>query len=151
MSSEAPKMDLPSARHQLANMIGGYYLSQAIYVAAKLGIADHLRNGPRQAAQLAEATGTHAKSLHRLLRTLAGFGIFAEEAGGFRLTALAELLRSDVPGSLRAEALCAGETHYPAFGELFDSVQTGRPGFDRVFGMPLFDYLAANREAAQPF
>src|SRR5262245_21279579 len=106
-------MDPPSARRRLAGMIGGYYLSQAIYVAAKLGIADHLRDGPRQAAQLAEATGTDAKALHRLLRTLAGFGVFAEDdAGGFRLTELAELLCSDVPGSLRAEALCAGETHY---------------------------------------
>ena len=132
-------------------MIGGYYLSQAIYVAARLGIADRLRDGPQNAGQLAQATGAHARSLHRLLRTLAGFGIFAEEAGRFQLTELAELLRSDVPGSLRAQAFTVGETHYPAFGELLHSVETGRPGFDRAFGMPLFDYFAANQDAAQTF
>jgi hypothetical protein len=145
-------MGQPSARRRLANMIGGYYLAQAIYVTAKLDIADRLRDGPQTAGQLARATGTHARSLYRLLRTLAGSGIFAQDVGGrFRLTELAELLCGDVDGSLRAEALCVGETHYAAFGELLHSVQTGRPGFDRAFGMPLFDYLAANQEVAQAF
>jgi hypothetical protein len=133
-------------------MIGGYYTAQAIYAAAKLGIADRLRDGPQTAGQLVQATGTHARSLHRLLRTLAGFGIFAwDDEGRFRLTELAELLRSDVPGSLRAEALIVGEIQYPAFGELLHSLQTGRPGFDKAFGMPLFDYFAANPEAARTF
>jgi hypothetical protein len=63
-------------------MIGGYYMAQAIYGAAKLGIADRLRGGPRTAGQLARATGTHARSLYRLLRTLAGSGIFAHDVGG---------------------------------------------------------------------
>jgi hypothetical protein len=133
-------------------MIGGYYLTQAIYVCAKLGIADRLRDGPRSAEQLAQATGAHAQALHRLLRTLAGFGIFAQDdAGQFRLTELADLLRGDVPGSVRAEACATGDTHYAAFAELLYSVQTGRAGFDKAFGMPLFDYLAANEEAAQTF
>jgi hypothetical protein len=145
-------MDRESARQQLAGMIGGYYLTQAIYVTAALGLADRLRDGPRHAEQLAQTTGTQARALHRLLRTLAGFGIFAEDvAGRFRLTELAELLRGDVPGSLRAEALSIGETHYAAFGELLRSMETGRPGFDKAFGMPLFDYFAVHPEAAQTF
>ncbi len=145
-------MHQPSAERRLAGMIGGYYLSQAIYVAARLGVADLLRDGPRTAGELAQASGTHARSLHRLLRTLAGCGIFAaDEAGRFQITELAELLQSDVPGSLRAQALLLGGLQYAAFGELLHSVQTGRPGFDRAFGMPLFDYLAANPESAQTF
>jgi ubiquinone/menaquinone biosynthesis C-methylase UbiE len=137
---------------KLAGMIGGYFLSQAIHVAARLGIADLLRDGPQYARQLAHATGAHARSLHRLLRSLAGFGIFAEDgAGRFQLTDLAEWLRSDVPGSLRAQALCVGDTHYAAFGELLYSVETGRPGFVRAFGMPLFDYFAVHHEAARTF
>jgi SAM-dependent methyltransferase len=133
-------------------MIGGFLLSQAICVAARLGVADRLRDGPRTAAELAEATGAQAASLHRLLRSLAGFGLFAEdEAGRFRLTELAELLCRDVPGSLRAEAVSIGELSYPASVALLDGVRTGRPGFDAVFGRPLFDYLAADLAAARIF
>src|SRR5262245_22030605 len=110
-------MAQPSAARRLAGMIGGYYLSQAIYVAAKLGIADRLRDGPRTAGQLAEATGADAKSLLRLLRTLGGFDIFAaDEAGRFRLTELADLLRSDAPGSLGPQAMSVGDIHYAVFG-----------------------------------
>jgi hypothetical protein len=132
-------------------MIGGYYMTQAIHVAATLGIADRLVDGPLSAGQLARETGSQPQALHRLLRTLAGFGIFAEEAGRFRLTELADLLRSDVPGSLRGVALTVGETHYPAFGKLLHSVQTGQAGFDKVFGVPLFDYFAVNPESARTF
>src|SRR5262245_47289441 len=81
-STGAPVMHQRSARGQLADMIGGFYMAQAIYVVAKLGIAERLRDGPQNAAQLARATGAHAGSLHRLLRTLAGFGVFAEDGDG---------------------------------------------------------------------
>lgn len=144
-------MNRPSAWRRLATMLGGYYLSQALYVVVRLGLAERLGDRLQTAEELAPATGAHARSLHRLLRTLAGFGIFREETGRFRLTELGELLRSDAPDSLRATALTFGETHYPAFGELLHSVQTSRPGFDKVFGMPLFDYFAANPEAARNF
>src|SRR5262245_63664497 len=113
-----------AAQGRLASMIGGYFLSQAIHVAAKLGIADRLRDGRLGVEPLARASGAHPRSLRRLLRTLAGFGLFAEDADGrFRLTELAEPLRGDVPGSLRAAALNVGETHYAAFGELLHSVE----------------------------
>lgn len=145
-------MAQPAVRQQLANMIGGYYLTQAVYVTAKLGLADRLRDGPRNAGELARSTGAHARSLHRLLRTLAGFGLFAQDAEGrFGLTESSGWLRSDVPGSLCAEALTAGETHYAAFGELLHGVETGRPGFDKAFGMPLFEYFAAHPKVAHAF
>jgi ubiquinone/menaquinone biosynthesis C-methylase UbiE len=131
--------------------MNGYYVSQAICVVARLGIADQLRDGPKDVGQLAHATKTHARSLHRLLRMLAGLGVFAEDADGcWRLTEIAELLRSDTPGSLRATA-CSSELTFVAFGELLYSVQTGRPGFDKAFGMPLFTYLAAHPEEAKIF
>jgi hypothetical protein len=139
------------ARRQLAALIGGYFLTQAVHVAARLGIADLLCDGPQDAERLAHATAADGPSLRRLLRALVGCGVFAEEAGRFRLTDLSELLCSDVPGSLRAAALTVGDVHYAAFGELLHSVQTGRPGFDRAFGVPLFDHLAAHPEAAESF
>jgi DNA-binding IclR family transcriptional regulator len=89
----------------LLHMVTGCWISQALYVAAKLGIADLLQAGPQSYVMLAEATQAHAGALYRVLRALASVGVFAEdEAGHFRLTPLAEPLRTDVPGSLRAFA-----------------------------------------------
>jgi predicted Rossmann fold nucleotide-binding protein DprA/Smf involved in DNA uptake len=75
-------MTQPTPQDQLARMITGYWISQAIYVAAKLGIADLLADGPKTADELARATGTHARSLYRLLRALASVGVFSEVEGG---------------------------------------------------------------------
>jgi hypothetical protein len=133
-------------------MLTGYWISQALYVAAKLGIADLLVDGPRSADDLAAATNTHAPSLYRLLRATASVGVFAEEAERrFALTPLAECLRSDVPGSQRGLAIMNGEEHYRAWGELLYSVRTGKPAFDHLYGMPCFDYLSRNPEPAAVF
>jgi DNA-binding IclR family transcriptional regulator len=87
----------------LLQLASGSWIGQAVHVAAKLGIADLLEDGPRSPATLAEATSTHAGTLHRLLRALASLGVFAEDTDGcFALTLLAEGLRTNAPGSLRA-------------------------------------------------
>ena len=118
-----------------------------IFVAARLGIADHLADGPRSCADLAARTGVPAQSLHRLLRALASVGVFAEGADGtFGLTPPAACLRSDAPGSLRASGIVMGELLYPAWGQLLDSLRTGRPSFERVFGSEFFAHLAAHPE-----
>lgn len=78
-------------------MTNAFQVSQAIYVAATLGIADLLKDGPKSIEELAETTGTHAPSLYRLLRALASVGIFIESDGRFSLTPLAEYLRTDTP------------------------------------------------------
>src|SRR6202023_610430 len=80
----------------------GHYFSRAMALAAKLGIADLLKDGPRHYGDLARATETHAPSLNRVMRLLASVGIFEErENGNFALTPMAELLRTGVPGSMR--------------------------------------------------
>lgn len=87
----------------------GYWISQAIAVAAQLGIADLLKHGPKTCDELAQAAGTNPQALYRLLRGTASVGVFAEDAHGrFTLTPLATLLRADVPGSLRAAAMMSG-------------------------------------------
>ena len=141
----------PSA--DLRRMIVGYRLSQAIYVAAKLGIADLLKDGPRDAEDLAASAKAHGPSLYRILRLLASEGIFEElEEGRFGLTPLAEMLRSDAPESFRARAIFdAEEWNWRAWGNLLHSAETGQPAFDHAFGMPTFDYLARNPEAAGRF
>src|SRR4051812_30326793 len=86
-------------------MLTGYWLSQAIYVAARLGIADLLKDRPQTSVELASATGTDGPTLYRLLRALASYGVFAEdELKRFRLTPLAAPLQTG-PGSMRALTL----------------------------------------------
>jgi hypothetical protein len=136
----------------LNQLITGYWHSQCVYVAAKLGIADLLANGPRSVEELAKQTGAHEPSLFRLLRALASFGVFAEGPGKqFALTPPAELLRRDVPGSQWALAVMMGEEHYRAWGELLYSVRTGKTAFDKVFGQPVFEHLSQKPEQAAIF
>jgi len=136
----------------LFEMATAYWLSQAIYVAAKLGIADLLRDGPRSCAALATSTGSDAPSLFRLMRALSSMGVFAHlSRDRFALSRLAERLQTDVHGSLRAMVITIGEIHYQACGSLLHSVRTGSPAFNTVFGASLFDYLQRNVDAADTF
>jgi hypothetical protein len=145
-------MENPSPREQIGRMVTGYWIAQAVHVAARLGVADLLRDGPRSAAELATATQTQPRALYRLLRALASVGVFAEDdRQRFALTPLADCLRSDVPGSQRAMTITAGELFYPAWAELLYSVQTGKVAFDKVYGMPVFDYLTRNPDQARLF
>ena len=136
----------------LFEMVTGYYVSRAIFVVAKLGIADHLSEGPRRVDDLAAATGTHAPSLKRVLRLLASVGVFTEEADSrFALTPIGACLRAGVPGSMRAAALLFGGITQQAWGDLQRSVETGEPAFRRVFGMDSFDYMAQHPDEAANF
>jgi hypothetical protein len=97
----------------LYQMAVGHYVPRALHLAAKLGIADLLKHGPRPIDELAEATATHTPSLRRVMRLLAAAGVFDEQENGrFALTPLGECLRGDVPGSARASVmLFAGIRH----------------------------------------
>ena len=137
----------------MLHMIAGFWLSRAIYVAAKLGIADLVQDQSQPVAALAHATHTHAPSLYRVLRALASVGIFAEDAAGrFASTPLAATLRSDLPDSLRFIALTElGEEHYPAWEQVLYSVETGEIAFNHRFGVPVWDFFAHHPENAHIF
>ena len=128
----------------LSQMIMGFRVTQIIYVAAKLSIADLLKPGSQTVDALAQSTGTHAPSLYRLLRALASVGIFAEdEQGRFALTPLAELLQTGVPGSQRPAVLVFGEaSRWRSWGELLYSITTGEPAFKHLHGMDSWEYWA---------
>jgi hypothetical protein len=142
-----------SSSPTLLNLIVGSWVSQAITVAARLGIADRLGDGPRSSTDLARSTETNPDALYRLLRALAGVGIFAEDKDGrFALTPLGQSLRSNAPDSLCAYAIFAGEEcFWRAWGRLLHSVRTGQGAFEHVFGAPLYDYLTQHPETAQIF
>jgi hypothetical protein len=143
--------DDPAPRDSLIRLMNGYWHTQAIYVAAKLGLADLVQHGAKSAEELAAATKTNPRALYRLLRALAGVGIFVEsEDGRFALTPMAECL-AEGTGSVRSLAIVRGEWQYQAWGELLYSVETGKSAFDKIYGQPLFDYLAKNPDKGKLF
>jgi hypothetical protein len=137
---------------QLTCMITGYWVSQAVYAAAELGLADLLKDGPKPVESLANATGTKSDPLFRLLRALASVGVFAEgPSRTFSLTPTAQLLRSDVPGSQRSLARMAGGQQFAAWSEILHSLRTGETAYQKVHGRPVFDALADDPENARIF
>lgn len=137
----------------LSQMITGYWVSQCLYAAAKLNLADHLQDGSRSVSELASATQAHEPSLYRLLRALASVGVIVEApAQTFSLTPMGFYLRNDVPGSVAGMALMLGDReHYNSWGNIVHSIMTGESAFENLFGMQVFDYYAQNPEPAQIF
>jgi ubiquinone/menaquinone biosynthesis C-methylase UbiE len=133
--------------------ITGFWMSRALWVAAKLGIADLLQSGPKTADELAQATDTHAPSLYRILRALTSAGIFQKESDGrFALKPLSETLVTNAPGSVRWFIISElGQEHYPAWGNLMQSVRTGEIAFDSYFGADIWKYFSQHPEDAAVF
>jgi len=146
---ETAQLPPPAALYQMAT---GHYVSNAIYVAATLEIADLLATGPRGDDELAQATGTHAPSLKRVLRLLASVGVFAErDDGRFELTPIGACLQRG-PGSFRAVALLfTGPGVRSAWCDLLHSVRTGEPAMAHVHGTDTFAYFEHHPEEAAIF
>src|SRR2546425_6632097 len=134
--------DVPPAHHLLAMMFGTVQ-THLIRVAAQLRIADLLKDGPQPITALAEATGTDASALARVMRALTDLGLMVEtETRQFTCTSLGNLLRSDTPDSLRSYALLIGsEWLTRPWPYLLQSVQMGTSVFEQVFGTPLYEYM----------
>lgn len=131
----------------------GAMISQALGVAAELGIADQLSTGPKTSAELASAVGAHERSLYRILRSLASVGVFAETgAHTFANTPMSEMLRSDVLGSMRSGArFMARPWHFAAWGNMLHSAKTGETTCPTTLGSEIFEFFAANPEESELF
>ncbi len=137
-------------RQKILQMSMGFMISQCIYVAAKLGIADLLKDGPKHCHDLAAATDTDSDSLYRLLRTLAGVGVFLEtKPGCFQLTPLASCLQSQSADTVRDFIIIRGEQQYPCWGNLMYSLQTGQNVFEHTYGMDRYQYAKQNPGIAE--
>ena len=134
----------------MMRLITGYWLSQAVGVAAHLGIADALAAGSQSSEELGKALGAHAMSVYRLMRLLTSIGVFSQDSEDrFTLNPLGETLLSEGPGSVRNFAITeTAPGHWLPWGRLFDSVQTGKPMTHETLGMELFDWYAQNPEEA---
>jgi precorrin-6B methylase 2 len=138
---------------EMRRLITGFSVSIAISAVAELGMADHLSDGPKTAADLARLSGAKEDFLRRVLRYLASEGVFEERAGDvFALTEQSHWLRSDVPGSMRPRAVYSGSAmSWLAWGSLAQCMKAGISGFEVAFGKPIFDYVKTHPDAAATF
>jgi hypothetical protein len=138
-------------RADLRDLLDGYQDTALLYVAAKLGVADLLANGPKTSKELAAMTGAHAPSLYRILRGLVIVGMCFEEEERFGLTRLGEVLRTGVEGSLSNQALVCGEQYMGAWNGLAHSVMTGETAFAHVFGVDQWEHRQRNMAQSERF
>lgn len=138
---------------EMLKLINGFQVSRAIFVAAKLGLADLVCAGSASCEALAVATKTDPAALHRVIRVLASVGVFdLQPDGQVNATELSKTLLTDAPGSLRGWAVDQlGGEHYQAWGELLHSVRTGAVAFDHVFAKNAWEHRAENPQSAKEF
>ena len=131
----------------------GTTILTGVTLAAELGVADLLSNGPRSSDEIAHATSTHPGSLYRLLRLLSVFGVFSElEPGRFEQTPTSELLRSGTPNSMRPWMRMVGLAAWgPMFAQAMHSVRTGEPSFERTMGVAFFEYMTGHPHDGEIF
>lgn len=154
MSNREAQAQPVSPSMQMMQMLWpGAMAVQVIHAAAKLALADLVASGPKSINELADATQTHGPSMTRLLRALTSLGIFVEDTTGrYRQTALSDTLRSDHPDSIRPSAMMLG-AHFvwKPSGALEETVRTGQPSFERLYGAAFFEYLAGHPDDAAVF
>lgn len=139
-------------RAALLNLLGGEWVSQGIYVAAKLDIAHHLQNGPKTTRELSELLEVDEEALYRVMGMLASHGVFEQKEDKlFANTPISERISHNHPDTLRSLAIFYGEEIRDAFGSLLLSVKSGGPAFDEVYQEPVFDYFKHNPERASLF
>ncbi|MDG4665096.1 methyltransferase [Mycobacterium sp. 236(2023)] len=137
----------------LLELATGAWTTQVLYVAAKLGIADRLADGPADATTVAVQVGADPGAVLRLMRAMTSRGVLRERRDGrFTLTPVGEALRTGSEGSLRDMVLFIGHpSRWADWGSLLHSVQTGQPASEKLHGMPFFDYLDTDAELAEVF
>jgi hypothetical protein len=151
MTLPATSTHLQSA--SLGMLATGFWVSRAIYVAAKIGIADLLAQGPQCIGILAEKSGSDPNALFRLMRALSAIGVFTiRDDRIFELTKLGQALRSDSEGSMRNYVMMLGRPEsWRAWEHLEHSIMTGLPAFECEYQISLFQYMAANPSLAKIF
>jgi SAM-dependent methyltransferase len=138
-----------SPQQVLMQISQGMWVAQAVAAAARLGIADALaQSQPQESTTLARAVGADARALARLLRALASVGVLAEPLPHqYTLTPVGELLRSDIPDSMRDWLIAETDTpHWQACGQLSEGVRSGQTVVPQLFGMHIYEYYAAHPE-----
>ncbi len=143
----------PALDAAMLQLLFGKHISYSISAIARLGVADRMDDGPVKVDKLALAVGAQPAALYRVMRALAGVGLFEESSErSFRLTPLGALLKADAPGSLRSFAIQLGDPWSTRPWERFtDTIRTGEDAVSQVFGKNAFELLAEEPEQAEHF
>ncbi len=149
-------MDMPmhasQAQDQLIAFVDGFLISRALYTVAELNIPDQLLAGPKTAQEIAISLDLNPDAVHRMLRMLAGHGIFEQFADqSFGLNAISELMTTQHPQSLHGFVLHEDPARWQAYSHMKYTVTTGKPAFNHIFGKGYFDYLSENPKLAEQF
>ena len=151
MPEAAVKADTLPPEAQIVEMVMAQIVSRLVHLAATLKLPDYLADGPKTAEELAALTSTHAPSLYRVMRTLASLGLFTEDQSHrFALQPLGEALQSGTPGHATA-LIMGGDLVTRSLDNILYSVQTGKTGFQKSLGVPLFDWLGGHPAEAALF
>lgn len=136
----------------LFTLLNMAWAGQAVFVATKFGIVDHLANGPKSVAELARLTGAGEAHVHQLMRALASWEVFArDESGRYRLTPLSEPLVTERSSWLRYYVLIWGEQYYPAAGQMLEMMRSGRTGYELAHGEPAWKHTKIAPETLKLF
>lgn len=143
----------PPPQAILMQLSMGAMVTQAIYVAAKLGVADILTAGEKHIDEISQEAGAHSPSLYRVLRSLASMGVFNEtQPRTFANTPLSEVLRADIPGSMHDSMIFMGEPwHYNVWANMLHSARTGGTAWKATYGEEVFEWFPKNPEASEIF
>ncbi|MCP3142021.1 acetylserotonin O-methyltransferase [Pyxidicoccus xibeiensis] len=144
----------PPAAQMMQQMVYGFWVSRCLQIMAQLGIADIIGDTPRTVEELAQASGTHAPSLRRMLRLLSGLGVMRkdEQSECWSLTELGGMLRKDNPGSVYGSLMAHGHLlSWQAWGDLVSSLKTGQPSVEKFMGDTFFGYMSTHPEDAAIF
>jgi len=156
LSIQSPDTTVPpevAASQHIFQIGTGYIASTALYVAARLGVADRLADGPRSVSDLALGAAVNEDALYRVLRTLSSIGVFEETSPRtFSNNPASASLRSDVPGSTRPMVVwMADPFHLRVYADAMHSLVTAQPAAEKTVGMPVFEYFARDRELSEVF
>lgn len=138
---------------RLLSIVNGSWMTQAVRTAAELGVPDLLADGPRSSDDLAVAIGAHPPFLRRLLQALTAIEICSErDDGAFELTAMGQLLRTDVDGTVRSWALYwGGGDLWAVWARLPEAIRIGKSGRELHSGVQEFEHLERHPDLAALF
>jgi 2,7-dihydroxy-5-methyl-1-naphthoate 7-O-methyltransferase len=118
-------------------------------VAATLRIPEHITAGHTDVGALAAAAECDRDALHAVLSHLASRGVFTEDPPGrFSCNQAAEGL-AEAHRFIDLDGIGGRMAH--TWGTLLDYVRTGEPSYDKVFGRPFWEDLAAHPRLAADF
>ena len=136
---------------QLFDLIQSHRVSVVIYVAARLGLAELLRNGPQPASRLAEATGADRRSLERLLRALLTIGLCTYSEDGYALTEIGSALDGAAEHSFKAWAIFEGEMLSKSWSGMLESIMAGKTAAELQGVTSSFELMSRNPDNVRIF